>query len=394
MEARFLLDLALILVVTKIFGLLTRRVHLPQVVGALFAGIILGPAILGIIQPSYIMNALAEVGVILIMFAAGLGTDFQQLRGSLKASGVIAVIGALLALAGGFALALNFGQGTRESIFIGVVLTATSVGISAEALQEMGKLKTKSGTTILGAAIIDDILGIIILSIMMGMGMGVGAGDVSFANIGMTLLRICMFFAIAAICGIVAFKFFEHLSVKGGGLRRLPIFGLAFCFFMAYLSERFGVADIVGAYIAGLVLCNSKAEKHIVENTAVLSYMFFSPIFFVSVGLGTSFAGLDRNTVTFTILLLVVAVAAKFIGCGFGAFLCKYSRSECMQVGVGMISRGEVAIIIATQGVGVGLMNVDLFSSVILVVVVTSLITPVLLKKMFGDKDAQLPSVM
>jgi len=390
MELDFLLSLALILIVTKIFGLITRRAHLPQVVGALLAGIILGPAILGIIQPDYMMTTLSEIGAVLIMFSAGLGTDFKQLRGVLKASMTIAVLGAAVAFAGGLALALFFGQNTLQSVFVGVVLTATSVGINVEALQEMGKLKTKAGTTILGAAVIDDILGIIILSVMMGMGLGLGAGDVSHMDALLTLLRIFVFFIIAVILGLGAFKLFEYLSIKMREARGLPIFGLAFCFFMAFLSDRFGVGDVIGAYIAGLVLCNSKAEKHILEKSTILSFMFFSPIFFVSVGLNTSFAGLGAGAITFTILLLVVAVVSKLLGCGFGAFICGYSKEESAQVSVGMISRGEVAIIIATQGVGAGLMNADLFSSVIFVVVATTLISPVLLKKVFNFKNRSI----
>ena len=386
MSPHFLLDLTLILVVTKTFSLFTRKVHLPQVVGALVAGIILGPAILGIIQPGYMITTLSEIGAVLIMFSAGLSTDFEQLRGSLKAAVAVAVLGAALAFAGGFALAFYFGEAMLQSIFIGVVLMATSVGINVEVLQEIGKIRTRAGTTILGAAIIDDILGIIVLSVMMGMGMGLGGGEVSPVDAWMTLLRIFLFFVLAVFLGLVAFRLFEHLSRKMDKSRGLPIFGLAFCFFMAFLSDRFGVGDVIGAYLAGLILCNSKAEKHIVEKSTVLSYMFFSPIFFVSVGLLTSFDGLNASAIAFTVLLLVVAVVAKIIGCGFGAFACKYSKDECVQVGVGMVSRGEVAIIIATQGAAAGLMNIDLFSSIIFVVVATTLISPVLLKKVFGGK--------
>ncbi len=384
MESFFLLELALILVVTKIFGLFTRKIHLPQVVGALVAGIVLGPAVLNIVAKGDVITALAEVGVILLMFSAGLETDFKQLRGSLKASLVIAVIGVIVPLLGGLGLALWFGQSVLKSVFIGVILTATSVSITVEALQEMGKLKTKAGTAILGAAVIDDILGIIILSVIIG----VGEGGVSFAAIGLTLLKIAAFFAFALICGFGALRLFDFLSVKLGKRRRLSIFGLAFCFALAYLAEQFGVADITGAYIAGLALCNSKAEEYIEEKNVVLSYMFFSPVFFISVGLMTSFDGLTGKTVLFAFLLLVVAVLSKLAGCGLGAKLCRFSGSECVQVGVGMISRGEVAIIVATKGIAAGLMDAELFSGVIVVVIITTLITPLLLKIAFRPAKA------
>ncbi len=383
MESFFLLELALILVATKVFGLFTRKIHLPQVVGALLAGILLGPAVFKLVEKNDVITTLAEVGVILLMFSAGLETDFKQLRGSLKASLVIAVIGVVVPLLGGFALALWFGQDVLKSVFIGVILTATSVSITVEALQEMGKLKTKAGTAILGAAVIDDILGIIILSVIIG----VGEGGVSFAAVGLTLLKIIGFFAFALLCGFGAFKLFDFLSVKLGRKRRLSVFGLAFCFALAYLAEQFGVADITGAYIAGLALCNSKAEEYIEEKNTVLSYMFFSPVFFVSVGLMTSFDGLTGETVLFALLLLLVAAASKLLGCGLGARLCKFSGRECVQVGVGMISRGEVAIIVATKGISAGLMDPALFSGVIVVVIITTLVTPLLLKPAFARES-------
>ncbi len=353
--------------------------------GALFAGILLGPAVLKLVVKSDVITTLAEVGVILLMFSAGLETDFKQLRGSLKASLIIAAIGVVVPLAGGFALAHFFGQDILKSIFIGVILTATSVSITVEALQEMGKLKTKAGTAILGAAVIDDILGIIILSVIMGMGTEGGAPVA--AAIGLTLLKIVGFFALALACGFGAYKLFQFLSVKLGRKRRLSIFALAFCFLLAYLAEQFGVADITGAYIAGLVLCNCNAEEYIEEKNIVLSYMFFSPIFFVSVGLMTSFDGITGETVLFIVLLLVVAAATKFVGCGIGALLNKFTREESIQVGVGMISRGEVAIIVATKGIAAGIMDSSLFSGVIVVVIITTLITPVLLKLAFAQKE-------
>ncbi|MCL2095766.1 MAG: cation:proton antiporter, partial [Oscillospiraceae bacterium] len=281
MGTHLLLNLALILIITKIFGILTRKMHLPQVVGALFAGIFLGPAILGIIEPDEVFEILAELGVILLMFTAGLETDFKQLKQSIRPSVLVAALGIVLPLAGGFVLMLCFGGNTLESVFIGVILTATSVSITVETLHELGKFKTKAGATILGAAVLDDILGVICLSVMLGM----NNKDLSAAGIGFIILKVVLFFVFAAVCGFAAFKLFEYLSNKWGMTRRISVFGLAFCFLMAYLAELFGVAVITGAYIAGLVLCNSRAEKYIEEKSTVLSFLFFSPIFFVCVGL-------------------------------------------------------------------------------------------------------------
>jgi len=386
LDTSFLFDLALILLVTKALGLLSRRIHLPQVVGALFAGILLGPAVLKIILPNEVLSALAEVGVILLMFTAGLETDFKQLRSSLKSSMVIAVIGVIVPLGGGYLLAWLFGLDIMKCMFIGVVLTATSVSITVETLQEMGKLKSKAGTSILGAAVIDDILGIVILSLIIS----VGDNDIQASALGFTFLKICGFFIFAVVCGFVVYKLFEFLSVKLGRKRRLSIFGLAFCFLLAYAAEQFGVADITGAYFAGLVLCNSSAEKYIEEKNTVLSYMFFSPIFFISVGLMTSFDGLGRESILFAVLLLAVAMITKLAGCGLGALICGFSNRESIQIGTGMISRGEVAIIVATKGVAAGLMDVGYFSSVVIVVIITTLITPILLKAAFREKKPEI----
>ena len=383
METSFLFDLAVILLVTKVLGILSRRMHLPQVVGAIFAGIVVGPALLGLVRPSEILGAFAQVGVILLMFTAGLETDFRQLRSSLKASLLVAAIGVVVPLAGGFFLALYFGLDILKSIFIGVILTATSVGITVETLHEMGKLKTKAGTAILGAAILDDILGIIILSMIIGM----GDGGLHIAALGLTFIKICGFFVFSLICGYGVFKIFEFLSEKLGQKRRFSIFALGFCFFLAYIAEIFGVADITGAYFAGLALCNSRAEKHIEEKTTVLSYMFFSPIFFISVGLMTSFAGLNMNTIIFAVLLLVIAILTKLFGCGLGALLTGHTKRESLQIGTGMISRGEVAIIVAARGISADLMEMSYFSSVIIVVIITTLITPILLKGAFLEKN-------
>ncbi len=376
-----MLDIAIILFCTKVFGLITRRINLPQVVGALLAGLLLGPTVLNIISSSELINVLAELGVILLMYTAGMETDLQQLKKTWKASLLIALTGIALPLMGGIILAQYYGEGILQCIFIGVILTATSVSITVETLQEMNKLKTPTGTAILGAAVIDDILGIIILSVIT-----VLSKEQSFSpNIILTLiLKIIVFFVFALICGFVIIKWFKKISMNKGNVHRLSIFALAFCLLLAFLSEQFGIADITGAYIAGLILSNSKAESYIESKTAVLSYMFFSPIFFASIGLKTVLSHFNPNLLIFTLLLLITAVATKILGCGLGARLSKFSGKESLQIGVGMVSRGEVALIVADKGILVGLMNPVLFSGVVVMVIITTLITPILLKKVYS----------
>jgi Kef-type K+ transport system membrane component KefB len=383
-NTHFLLEIALILICTKAFALFTKKLQIPQVVGALVAGVVLGPAVLGIIRQTEVLQYMAEIGVILLMFNAGMETDFTQLKESLKSTLVIALMGILLPLGGGFAIAYAFGEGALNSIFIGVILTATSVSITVETLQEMGKIKTKVGTAILGAAIIDDVLGIIILAAIMQIG---SSGNLGLTDIAFVLVKIFGFFIIALVIGYLVYRIFAYLDSKIGPKKRVSIIAVAFCFFLAYFAELFGVANIIGAYIAGIILCNTKSAKYVEQKTDILSYLLFSPIFFVSIGLMTTFDGLSSRVLLFSGLLLFVAVFTKIVGCGFGARLCRFNIKESVQIGTGMVSRGEVALIVAAKGVSANLMNTDLFSSVILVVIITTLITPILLKIAFKQKE-------
>jgi monovalent cation:proton antiporter-2 (CPA2) family protein len=376
MDMSFLFVVAIILICTKTFALFTKKLHMPQVVGALLAGVVLGPAVLGLIRPTELLGYLAEIGVVLLMFNAGLEMDFRQLKESIKSSFFIAVLGVLLPLAGGFLLAYAFGGGTFESIFIGVILTATSVSITVETLQEMGKLKTKAGTAILGAAIIDDILGIILLAVIMQ----IGDGGAAFSQITLILVKILLFFIIAFLAGFAVFKLFEYFDSRFGNKRRVSILALSFCFFLSYFAELFGIADIIGAFIAGIILCNTKSVQYIQPKINSLSYMLFSPVFFVSIGLTTSFTGFNNQILLFTGLLLFIAIATKLLGCGLAAKFCRFTSKESIQIGLGMVSRGEVALIVAVKGASMNLMKLNLLPSIIMVVPITTLITPVLLK--------------
>ena len=386
MELTLLYKLALILFATKIFGLLTRKIHLPQVVGALLAGVIFGPALLGFIEPNEMITMIAEIGVLLLLFEAGLESNLNKLRKSIKSYLLIAIFGVALSLAGGFAIAYIFGRSLIESFFLGVILTSTSVSITVEVLHEMGKLNSKIGAVILNSSVVDDIFTVILLSVAIGM----GNGGVSFTQIGMTLLKMVIFFILAVVCGFAAFKAFEYMSARRGMARRLSVFGLAFCFIMAYTAGRFGLATIVGAYIAGLVLCNSKSERYIDAKSNVLSYMFFSPVFFASIGLKMSFDGLDGGMILFAALFIVASITGKFVGCGLGAKLCKYSFRESAQIGAGMVARCEFAMAAAAIGMGIGIVSIELFSVVVIMVIVTAFIAPILLKLLFGKENNKI----
>lgn len=384
-----MLDLALILLSTKVLGLVTKRFQMPQVVGALLAGLLLGPAVLNVITQSEFIHDTAEIGVVILMFCAGMETDVQELKKSGAASFVIALFGVLVPLAGGFLVALFFNKpGVIDSnascslflqnIFIGVILTATSVSISVETLKELGKLKTRSGNAILGAAIIDDVLGIIALTIITSM------ADTS-VSVVIVLLKIFGFFVFAAVAGFLFYKFYTKWVVRAEkGMHRHVIVVLVFCLLMSYVAEvGFGVADITGAFVAGLVISCTQRTQYLASKFDVLSYAYLSPIFFASIGLQVELPAMDANILTFSGLLVLVAVVTKVVGCGLGAKVCRYKNYQAMRIGVGMISRGEVALIVASKGAAVGLMGSSFLGPVVLTVIITTIITPILLKLAF-----------
>ena len=380
----FLMTVAIILLSTKLLGLLTKRIAMPQVVGALLAGLILGPACLGVIHETTFLDQIAEIGVIVLMFTAGLETDIGELKRSGKASFLIALIGVIVPLAGGFVIASIFNTQSDaflQNVFIGVILTATSVSITVETLKEMGKLSTRSGNAILGAALIDDILGIIALTLI-----------TSFADpsvkIGIVLIKIAAFFVLSLIAGIVMHKLIEYwMSRAPGDLRRYAVLSFAFCLIFAYVAEEFfGVADITGAYIAGLIISNTKKVTYVASRFEIASYMLLSPIFFASIGAKVEVPPMTTSIILFSIFLVLWACISKVLGCGLGAKLCRYSNSECIQIGIEMISRGEVALIVATKGISTGLMQADFFGPVVIMVIVTTIITPILLKLVYRDR--------
>ena len=385
----FLLFVAIILLSTKIFSLLSQKVNMPQVVGALLVGVLLGPSCLNILHETDFLTKSAEIDVIFLMLLAGLDTDFDDLKATGKSAVIIAFVGVLIPLGSGFLTYFLFFHGERpdtmiflESAFVGIVLTATSVSITVETLREMGKLKGKMGTSILGAAIIDDILGIIALTVITSF-------TVPGVEIMVVLLKIFLFFVFIAVCGFFVFRLFRKLEIVYGTKRRVAIYAVVFCLLLSYISEvYFGVADITGAYFAGLILCNvTETKSYIASKINITSYMFFTPIFFASIGIKTVITGMSQELILFTLALLIVAILSKIVGCGLGAKICGFSNMDSLAIGVGMISRGEVALIVAQKGEQAGLISSTLFPAIVLVVIVTTLITPILLKAVVYMKE-------
>lgn len=383
-------DLAIILVFTKLFGLIARRIKVPQVVGEIIAGLVIGPCLLGWVCKTDFLSAMSEIGVILLMFSAGLGTDLKELVRTGPFAFLIACAGVIVPLAGGAGIYLLFGMnpGTNqfyEAVFMGTILAATSVSITVKTLLELGHLKSKVGTTILSAAIIDDIIGIVLLTFV------IGFKEPKMDPVTVTVQTL-LFFLFAVVFGFGLYFAFKWLDKRNPHTRRIPIFGLALCFIFAFCAEEFfGIADITGAYVAGIVLCNIKDSGYIERKMDINSYMIFGPIFFASIGLQTSFDNFNMSVLWFTLALVAVALITKVIGCGGMARLCRFNNSDSLKIGVGMMNRGEVALIVAQKGMNAGLLDPSLFSAIIVLIIVSSIATPIILKLLytkFPDKKS------
>ncbi len=382
-------DLAIIIIAAKLCGILARKLKAPQVVGEIIAGLIIGPSILGWVSQSDFLLQMAEIGVILLMFSAGLETDLKDLVKTGPIAALIACAGVFIPLIiGALYYMLYYGMspwGSEEfykAVFVGTILTATSVSITVEALKEMGKIKGKVGTTILSAAIIDDVIGIIVLTFVIG-----------FKNPESkpitVIINTVLFFLFAFLVGYISYRVFKVVDNKYPHTRRIPIAAMAFCFLMAFAAERFfGIADITGAYVAGIILCSIRDSSYIERKVDINSYMLFGPVFFASIGLKTSLDSVTGSIILFSIGFVLVGLISKIIGCGLMAKLCKFNGNDSLKIGVGMMTRGEVALIVSQKGLSVGLLESVYFPSVILLIIVSSIATPIILKLLYS-KDKQ-----
>ena len=313
-------DLAIIILSAKFFALVARKCKAPQVVGEIIAGLLIGPCLLNLVQTSDSISIFAEIGVVLLMFTTGLGTN----------------------------------------------------------LQELGHLKSFLGTTIVSAAVIDDVIGIIVLTCVLGASSGEGTG------IGGVLIQTVLFFLVAIGVGVIIHYAMKWLDARNPHTQRITVVSLAFCFAMAYIAEQyFGIADITGAYIAGIVLCTMNDASYVERRVDISNYVIFAPVFFASIGLKTDISGLTPEIFLFCVCFVIVALATKIIGCGLAAKICRFNWGDALKVGVGMMTRGEVALIVAQKGLEVGVVDPVYFTAVILLIVVSSVATPLALKALF-----------
>lgn len=377
-------DLAIILVAAKLFGLIARKFKTPQVVGEIIAGLIIGPSLLGWVETTDFLSEMAAIGVVLLMFTAGLETDLKDLKETGVTAFFVALMGVFTPLVFGTVMYLCFygfdGFGTDkflEALFIGTIMTATSVSITVQALRELGYLKGKLGTTIVSAAIIDDVIGIIVLTIVLGMKNG-------GSSILETLIKTLLFFVLAIGAGVIVYRLFKAYDKKYPHTRRIPIMGLAFCLVLSYVAEKyFGIADITGAYVAGVILCNMRDSEYIAEKMDINSYMLFGPVFFASIGIKTNIREFTLDILLFSVVFVIVALLSKIIGCSLVGKIAGFNWPDSLKMGVGMMTRGEVALIVSQKGLAAGMIEPVYFMSVIMLIIVSSIATPMILKSLF-----------
>ena len=422
-----LLPLALILLLSKLLQMGCKRVKMPQVVGMLLAGIII--AFIDKIPGINLLNDsaragikfLAEIGVVLIMFSAGLGTNLNSIKSSGISAIVVTSLGVIVPMGLGFLVAGLFnGFGgtitledgltvskTWSNLFYGVILTATSVSVTVATLKEMHRLNGKAGTIIISAAILDDIIGVIVLSVVLSLS---GAGSSGENTLGSLMcsndvvavfLNVLFFFIFTIAIGVGIHYLFKYLNKKKPHTRRLPIFGLAFCFFMAFASEKFfGVADITGAYFSGLALAGighhinpirdvlaDDTSDYIERKSDVLSYMIFSPIFFANVGINADFSGLKATMIGFGCCYILAGLLGKVLGCGIGAKITGNHLKDSIRIGIGMMARAEVALICANKGIDAGLVDSGMSTFIVIMIIVSSFVTPLILKLTYKNEN-------
>lgn len=428
----FCMVLAIILIATKFLGLLFRKIGLPQVLGFIIAGILIGPALFGIIgghgvaligfeggnydallvlPESNALGIFSKIGVLLLMFSTGLETNLKELKSTGLTAVLVAIAGVIVPLVLGFLISLPFGniglgfaetQNIYRSIFIGTILTATSVAITVSVLKELGKITTKLGTTIVSAAIIDDVIGIILLSVVTGIAKPADSSATGFeafkSTIYGTIIMIVCFFVFAVLAGWGISKLFKWLEKRWPDTHRIPIFSLAICFLYSWLAEEiFGVADITGAFLAGVVLSTDVRASHYTDKKVeVNTYTMFAPVFFANIGISSiTFEGLDPNILLFAVLAVLMGLIGKIIGCGavFKAF--RYSWRESAIGGVGMMARGEVALIVTAtvtnENLGANALPPQFMLMTVLLILLSSILTPIFMKLLYGRKKGGEP---
>jgi Kef-type K+ transport system membrane component KefB len=397
-----LLPIALILIVCKTLSLGCQKIGLPQVIGYLVAGLLL--SLIKFIPGQRIftdtstegLSFIAKIGVILIMFSAGIGTDLKKVKATGVKSVLITLAGVIVPMGLGFIVAVlcfggfgSIGENYKQALFYGCILTATSVSVTVATLKELGKLDSEMGTCIISAAILDDIIGVIVLSLVLGLD-GAASDSASFINLlsswGIdatvgSVISIVIYFIVFIAVGVGISKLMNFLARKYDHHRRIPIYAFAICFAYAWVAEEiFGVADITGAFLAGILLSNNYDRKYIDRRTDIFSGFLFAPIFFANIGISMKFEAIDASFILFGLLFVLAGIVGKLIGCGITAKACGFSWKESASIGIGMMVRAEVALVCMQKGVDANIIDSRISTFVVMLILATSLVAPILLK--------------
>jgi Kef-type K+ transport system membrane component KefB len=395
---QLLLELSILITAAKLAGLLSTKLGQPAVLGEILAGLILGPSLLDIQHLPFFtspnleetITEFAEIGVIFLMFLAGLEVELDAMRRSGKVVVLAGLMGVAVPLAMGLGVALPFGYPMLEAIGIGLLLTATSVSISAQTLLELGMLRTREGIALLGAAVVDDVVVILLVSIFLAIAGSAGGGA---ADVGILLLRVVLFLAVFSAAGWVliprALELVDRLPISQG----LLAFTVVLALFFAWSAEVIGgIAMITGSFMAGLFAGRSHLRHRIEGGISALTYGLFVPIFFVNIGLHANLRELSGDLIWLTVLITVVAIISKVLGSGLGARMGGFTNGESFRLGIGMISRGEVGLIVAQLLVAQQLVSTEIITVAVIMVLATTLVTPPLLRAAFARQRPAEPA--
>jgi len=372
--------LAIILISTLLAGHMSKRIGMPAVIGQLLVGIILGPALFGVLHENSFIHTFSEIGVVLLMFIAGLESNLTLLKKYFKPSLVVAVLGVIVPVISMYGMSLAFGISQLESLFIGVIFAATSVSISVEVLRELNVLESKEGTIILGAAVVDDLLAVIILSVLTSLfGAQLAAASSTHMSLGLSLLLQALFMVAVYFSVKWIVPFVMHLSRRLLVPYASAITSLIICFGFVWFAEAVELSAVVGAFFAGIAISQTPYKEEINRHIEPIGYTVFIPVFFVSIGLSMNLASLNQH-ILFITILTVLAVFSKLIGSGLGARWMNNSAQGAYTIGAAMISRGEMALIIAQIGYNAKLLSELYYSEIIFVIIITTVLAPLILK--------------
>ncbi|OKL35586.1 cation:proton antiporter [Domibacillus mangrovi] len=371
----FILQLAIILLASKLAGSLSVKLGQPSVLGKLLVGIVLGPSVLGLINETETLEEFSKIGVILLMFAAGLETDIDEFKRAGKASAYVGFGGMIVPFVFSYIVGIMLHFTTMQALFLGLLLSATSVSISVQALKELKQLKTREGTTILGAAVIDDVVIIVALAFLMSF----TDGDVHLTTV---ILKKALFFIGTILVGWKVVPWFLKKVTRLNVTETLLTSALIICFVFAYFAEYTGIAAIIGAYIAGVSINITSFKNEVFKKVETISYSIFVPVFFTSIGISAQFAGITHY-LDLIAILSVLAIVTKLAGSGIGAKLAGFSWHSSLGIGSAMIPCGEVALIMAAIGLDSNLLTQEMFAVIVAVIFVTTIATLPLMKLSF-----------